>query len=58
MLWLKLESCLSTREELFRKIKKINPDVVVIDLDLYDRIDGIETSWMIRLQLDITVMYV
>jgi chemotaxis response regulator CheB len=43
---------------LFSKIEKTHPDVVVIDLDLYAKIDGIETSRMIRSTFDVPVMYV
>jgi len=35
-----------------------HPDVVVISLDLYAKIDGIETSRMIRSRFDVPVMYV
>jgi CheY-like chemotaxis protein len=38
-------------------IEKNTPDVVVMDLDLYAKIDGIETSRRIRSQFDIPVMY-
>jgi len=34
------------------------PDVVVMDLDLYSKIDGIETSKKIRSQFDVPVIYV
>ena len=45
-------------KDSFLKIEKTHPDVVVIDLDLYAKIDGIETSRMIRSQFDVPVMYV
>ena len=38
-------------------IEKNTPDVVVMDLDLYAKIDGIETSRRKRSQFDIPVMY-
>ena len=38
-------------------IEKNTPDVVVMDLDLYAKIDGIETSRRIRSQFDFPVMY-
>jgi chemotaxis response regulator CheB len=47
-----------SNSRLFSKIEKTHPDVVVMDLDLYAKIDGIETSRMIRSQFDIPVMYV
>jgi chemotaxis response regulator CheB len=43
---------------LILEIEKTHPDVVVMDLDLYAKIDGIETSKRIRCQFDIPVMYV
>ena len=43
---------------LFSEIEKTHPDVVVMDLDLYAKIDGIETSRKIRSQFDVPVMYV
>jgi CheY-like chemotaxis protein len=33
-------------------------DVVVMDLDLYEKMDGIETSRKIRSQFGVPVMYV
>ena len=45
-------------EGLMSEIEKNKPDVVVMDLDLYERIDGIETSRMIRSQFDVPVVYV
>jgi len=43
---------------LFSEIEKTNPDVVVMDLNLYAKIDDIETSKMIRSQFDVPVMYI
>jgi len=40
------------------EVKKNNPDVVVMDLDLYAKMDGIETSRRIRSQFDVPVIYV
>jgi len=34
------------------------PNVVVMDLDLYAKLDGIETSKNIRSQFDVPVIYV
>ena len=39
--WFKIESYLYTREKLLSEIEKNRPDIVVLDLDLYARIDGI-----------------
>jgi chemotaxis response regulator CheB len=43
---------------IFSEIEKTHPDVVVMDLDLYEKIDGIETSRRIRSQFGVPVMYV
>jgi len=40
------------------EIGKIHPDVVVLDLGLYEKIDGIEISRVIRSRFDVPVMYV
>ena len=56
--WFKRDSYVSSKEKLLLEIEKVKPDVVVMDLDLYARIDGIETSGKIRLQFGVPVMYV
>ena len=40
------------------EIKKNNPDVVLMDLNLYAEIDGIEISRKIRSHFDFPLMYV
>ena len=55
--WLRVESYVSSKEGMLSKIERLNPDVVVMDLDLYERIDGIETSRQIRNRFDVPVMY-
>jgi DNA-binding NarL/FixJ family response regulator len=42
--WFKIDSYVYTKEKLFSEIEKTNPDVVVMDLDLYAKMDGIETN--------------
>ena len=54
----KVESYVHSNARLLSAIEKTHPDVVVMDLDLYAKIDGIETSRMIRCQFDVLVMYV
>ena len=54
----KIESHVYSNAKLFSEIEKTNPDVVVMDLDLHARIDGIETSRLIRSQFDVPVIYV
>ena len=54
----KIESYVYSNARLFSEIEKTHPDVVVMDLDLYAKIDGIETSRMIRLRFGVPVMYI
>ena len=54
----KVESYVYSSARLFLEIEKTHPDVVVMDLDLYAKIDGIEISKRIRCQFDVPVMYV
>ena len=56
--WFKIESYVYTKEGMLSEIEKINPDVVVMDLDLYEKMDGIETSRKIRNRFDVPVVYV
>ena len=56
--WFKIESYVYTKEGLISEIEKTNPDVVVMDLDLYEKMDGIETSRRIRNRFDVPVVYV
>ena len=56
--WFRVDSYVSDKEGIISELEKNMPDVVVMDLGLYARIDGIETSKQIRLQFDIPVMYV
>ncbi len=53
----KIDTYVPNKEMLLSEIEKINPNVVVIDLDLYAKIDGIETSLIIRTRFDIPVWY-
>jgi len=54
----KIEAYVYSNERLFSEIEKTHPDVVVMALNLYSKIDGIETSRMIRSQFDVPVTYV
>jgi CheY-like chemotaxis protein len=56
--WFKMDSYVPSIEGLLAEIERNKPDVVVMDLDLYAMMDGIETSRKIRSQFDIPVMYV
>ncbi|MBW2573340.1 MAG: hypothetical protein JRD87_16730 [Deltaproteobacteria bacterium] len=42
--WFRMDSYVYTKEGMLSEIDKNKPDVVVMDLDLYERMDGIETS--------------
>ncbi|MHC4844112.1 MAG: response regulator [Planctomycetota bacterium] len=54
--WFKIDSFVP-QGGLLSEIEKINPDVVVMDLKLYARINGINTTEKIRDQFDIPVWY-
>lgn len=56
--WLKVDYYVSTKDKLLAEIERYMPDVVVIDLDVYAKIDGIETSRKIRSRFDVPVIYV
>jgi DNA-binding NarL/FixJ family response regulator len=55
--WFTVDSCVSNKEGILSEIERLNPDVVVMDLDLYARIDGVETSRQIRNRFKVPVMY-
>ena len=48
----------ATGNGLLLEIKKHNPDVVFLDLNLYARVDGIKTSQIIQCQYSIPVVYI
>ncbi len=56
--WFKIDSYVPGKEGLLAEIERNMPDVVVMDLDLYERMDGIETSRQIRNRFDVPVVYV
>ena len=56
--WYKIDFYVPSKEKLFSEIEKNKPDVVVMDLDLYASMDGIETSRKIRSRFDVPVVYV
>jgi len=55
--WFKIDTYVPCKERLLSEIEKNQPDVVVIDPDLYARIDGIETTSRIRQKFKIPIMY-
>jgi DNA-binding response OmpR family regulator len=54
----KIDSYSSSNERLLAEIERNNPDVIMMDLDLYGRIDGIETSKQIRCRFDVPIIYI
>ena len=48
----------ATGNGLLLEIKKYNPDVVFLDLNLYAKVDGIKTSKTIQCQYNIPVLYI
>ena len=56
--WCKIDSFVPDKKGLLCELEKNRPDVVLIDLNLYVEIDGIETMQKIRTQFDVPVYYV
>ena len=56
--WFKIDSYVYTKEGMFSEIEKNKPDVVLMDLDLYEKMDVIETSRRIRNRFDVPVVYI
>ena len=55
--WFKIDSSKSAKEQILSEIERNCPDVVLLDPDLYNKIDVIETAQKIRSQFDIPVTY-
>ena len=55
--WFKIDSSTPAREQILSEIERNCPDVVLLDPDLYNKIDVIETAQKIRSQFDIPVTY-
>ena len=55
--WFKIESYVPDKKWLLYEIKRNQPDVVLIDPNLYAQIDGINTTRTIRRQFNIPVIY-
>ena len=55
--WFKIDSSRSAKEKILSEIERNCPDVVLLDPDLYNKIDVIETAQKIRSQFDIPVTY-
>ena len=55
--WFKMNSYVYSKEGILSEIDKNKPDIIVMNLDLYERMDGIETSRKIRSRFDVPVLY-
>ena len=55
--WFKIDSHISAKEQIISEIERNCPDIVLLDPDLYTKIDVIETAKKIRSQFDIPVTY-
>jgi two-component SAPR family response regulator len=55
--WFKIDSSISAKEQILSEIEKNCPDIVLLDPDLYTKIDVLETAKKIRSKFDIPVSY-
>ena len=55
--WFRVDSYVNSKEDLLLAIERNIPDAVVMDLELYSKIGGIEISRIIRNQFNVPVMY-
>ena len=53
----KVDSHVSNIEDLILEIEKLDPDTVVVDMGLHDRIGGIDTLNMIRDRFDVNAWF-
>ena len=49
--------CVSSGEQAINRIKKTKPDLVLMDIVLRGRINGIEAATQVRLEFDIPVIF-
>ena len=54
----KVSSYISSSQRLLYEIKINKPDVILLDLKIYDWIDGIKTTQTIRSKYDIPIVYI
>ena len=54
----KVSSYISSSQRLLYEIKINKPDVILLDLKIYDLIDGIKTTQMIRSEYNIPIVYI
>jgi DNA-binding response OmpR family regulator len=55
--WGKVVIHVSDMAGLVREIERLNPDAVVVDIGLYDRIGGIDSLNLMRDRLDVNVWF-
>lgn len=55
--WGKVDTHVSSIEELIQKVKKLNPDAVEVDMGLYDRIGGIDSVNLMRDRLGVNICF-
>ncbi len=55
--WFKINSSMSTKEQILSEIERNCPDIVLLDPDLYTQIDILDTAKKIRSQFNIPVTY-
>jgi len=55
--WFKIDSSMSAKEQIILEIERNCPDIVLLNSDLYNKIDVIETAQNIRSLFDIPVSF-
>jgi two-component SAPR family response regulator len=55
--WFRIDSSMSAKEQIILEIERNCPDIVLLNSDLYNKIDVIETAQNIRSLFDIPVTY-
>jgi len=55
--WFRIDSSMSAKEQIIWEIERNCPDVVLLNSDLYNKIDVLETAQNIRSQFDIPVSF-
>ena len=55
--WFRIDSSMSAKEQIIWEIERNCPDVVLLNSDLYNKIDVLETAQNIRSLFDIPVSF-
>ena len=56
--WCRVDSHVAGKEGLLCEIGRNRPDIILLDMNLYAEIDGIETTEKIRTQFGVPVYYI